>query len=863
MAFSLRSFFGKSGSTNGAAATLVVPENAAPAEVASPFQSVADSNSVFPNSMLFKTATVEAHVGAPVALSPFAPAEETPVAGLTIGDLLPWIPADVAKNPGLPSTHPVTVPDHVLESALRSGNPTIPLYELFRVCPSMFQMAVGPHDSRTVPLPPHKIAHLIPGNTTTAAPQNPFAMMPQHGTPTPSSPFGIVSAPREDEPATASPAAPAPLLFHPAPFTLIPAAEQAMAASPFMTAPSMTVSSPFSLAPESAQDAPQSGSASSFSSFASPIAPAPAPQSADALPAIPSMLNGPVVQSVPGVGSSSQDSSFFSAPSPEPQATAWPFAQTPASVSPFPAAPASPANPPVAPPANWESIFSAQSPAPAAAASLPGVGATFFPVEQPQLAADSPAAIAPIETAPPHAAGFFSNFGVAPAPAELSQPVAQVENTPTAPASSLPTASSKPFNPFERIQALAKAAEQSAPPAADPFAKKPPIDTASFFGGSPLPAAVEPPHPAQAPMMQPVEGASDGGKVVKLNLAASLKNCAAHDLGTNPENIPSWVQFTLPCEMLAGQIATGRVIIPLEAIVAGLDAPIRVLFTQARSGVQVELPSNTAYSAVSEMAPASIAATAIPSDTRLDPFAPVPDNSWKETVLESPAPQQPLWNSPAPTLATPISFDAPQTPEAKPLFTPSVAEQNSDLLPSATPEKNASVIIPANPLTGAPEFVSPAPVLPPQGSFAAVATPRGDNATRRLLLTVLLGSPDATDVTQIVNLTRHLPGVSAALCVNNGRPIAESGDDSPEAHRFLHDAPSKINGLTALASLTGIDDAETLHIQSDQVEATFCLQGAITFAVLHDPRRRETALKEKITLLGREIAAILSESSAR
>ncbi|MCE9518110.1 MAG: hypothetical protein K8R87_00850, partial [Verrucomicrobia bacterium] len=717
---------------------------------------------------------------------------ETPAACLTIGDLLPWIPADVAKNPGLPATHPVTLPDLVLESALKSGNPTVPLYELFRACPAMFLMAVGPHDSRTVPLLPNKIAGLISGNKTTSASQNPFAMTPQNGGPVPSSPFGIAPTLREDEIAKTSP------------FTLAPAAEPAKAASPFMTAPAMTVSSPFSLVPEptksSPQNAPQSESASPFSLFATPFASAPVLPAGDALPAFPSMFQAPGVNSAAGAGSTSQDSSFFSAPKPEPQAAASPFMQTPAApASPFAAAPAASAISPAAP-ANWGSIFPVQPAAPSEAATFPGVGA-------------------------------------------------------------IPEAPTKPFNPFERIQALAKAAEQSAAtaPAVDPFAKKPPVDTASFFGGSPLPPALEMPLPAPAPMVQPAVAASLVDEKVKLNLAASLKHCAAQDLGTNPENIPSWVQFTLDQEMLATKNSAGRVIVPLEAVVAGLDEPIRVLFAQARSGVQVELPSDMDLPAVSEKTPAPV----LPPETRHDPFAPVPDNLWKESVQESPAPPPPFWNSPAPTPTTPTSFDAASVPEPKPIFTAFVAEQKFDLPPAAAPAKKESVIIPANPLTGAPEFVSPAPVLPPQGSFAAVATPRGDNGNRRLLLTVLLGSPDAMDAVKIINLTRQLPGVSAALCLDNGRSIAESGDDSPEAQRFLRDTPTKISGLTALASLTGIDDAETLHIQSGQVEATFCLQGAITFAVLHDPSRREPALKEKITLLGRELAAIIGESLAR
>ena len=219
MAFSLRSFFGKGGSDNGAAATMQPPDNMIPAPIASSFQSAADP--AFANTMLFKTAVAETPVGVPVSSSPFALAGGTPVAGLTIGDLLPWIPADVAKNPGLPLTHPVVLPDPILEGALRSGRASIPLFELFRVCPVMFLVPVGPHDPREIPLPPHKIAHLIPGNRVAAAPQNPFTLLPPDGTPTPSSPFGTVSAPREDDPSTASPVDDATTLFNPTPFGLM------------------------------------------------------------------------------------------------------------------------------------------------------------------------------------------------------------------------------------------------------------------------------------------------------------------------------------------------------------------------------------------------------------------------------------------------------------------------------------------------------------------------------------------------------------------------------------------------------------------------------------------------------------------
>lgn len=889
MAFSLRSFFGKGGPGNGAAASIQPPDNMTPAPIASPFQSVSDPG--FANTMLFKTADAETPAGAPVASTPFTPATGSPVAGLTIGDLLPFIPPDVAKHPGLPLTHPVNLPESVLDGALRSGRPSIPLFELSRVCPMMFLAQVGPHDPREVPLPPHKIAHLIPPNRPAAPPQSPFSLASEQGTTPSSSPFGSALAASEAAPAAALPPDETSSLFNPTPFGLMaepaqspaptadgdaqanppsrpgsfspfssaPTGEPAMAASPFVSAPAMTASSPFSLAPEPTSATP--GDAPPLFSADSSFATAPSPQPSPPLPTFPSMFGGPVVQSVPGVGSSSQDSSFLSASAPQDAA----FAPAPAPVSPFLVEP--PSNQPAMPPASLgSSPF--QLPIESATSPMPGVGAALFAASEPPRSSGATSRATPVEAPPP--TPFVNSFG---SPAAPSAPVPSGfgnTTTSTAPGqgsnpAAFPAAPSKPFNPFERIQALAKAAENAAPGTADPFSKESTLDPASLFGGSPLPPAPQPPPVAHSPVMPPPAAPVPGDREVKLDLAASLKNCAAHDLGTNPENIPSWVQFTLRYDMVASQLSTGRVVVPLDAIVAGLDAPIRMLFSQARSGVQVELPVSAVSHAVSSApsmpptAPAPPIATeaSVPS-ALLDPFSLIPENAWEEK--ESPPAAQPFWSAAA--AAAPASSAPQQVPGTEPAPIPTTAGPIPAPIPTAPSAKSGPVIIPANPLTGAPEFVSPAPVPPPQGSFIADATPRSDNAARRLLLHVLLGSPDARDAASVVRLTSQLPGVAAALCVKDNRLICESGGDTPDSQRFLRDAPAKINGLTALASLTGIDDAETLHIQSGQVEATFCMQGTMTFAVLHDPRRREPALKEKITLLGRELAAMLGTSAA-
>lgn len=357
-----------------------------------------------------------------------------------------------------------------------------------------------------------------------------------------------------------------------------------------------------------------------------------------------------------------------------------------------------------------------------------------------------------------------------------------------------------------------------------------------------------------------------GTKDIKLGLAACLKGCAEQDLGTDPENIPSWVQFTLPGPAVASQVASGRITVSLEKIMDGLDGPIRGLFSQAKPGLMVDLPAGLVSQALTENnTPPVFQAPAIMAPARNDGIfggkpAPMMDapaatsaNPWKEAPAAQPF--SPLWGGaalpPGPMTSEPdTGLMAEPAAENAPLFKAVVNQTKKD-----------AVVIPANPLTGAPEFVTPAPVPPSEGSVPAVSTTRKSKAGGNMLLSVLLGTPDVFDVASVARHTRQLPGVSAVLCLNNGKSIAECGDGSAEAQRFLRETPSKVGGLSTLASLTGIEDAETLHIQSGKIEATFCLQGPVTFAVLHDPQRREPMLKEKITLLGRELATMIGGSS--
>lgn len=288
--------------------------SAPPLNAASPF-----------GAPLFKLATGESTGALPVQQqSPFSSVSSvntgTP---LTVGDVLPQLPPDLARAGALPPEQPVAVSPQALEEALRGGQAALPIFEIYRVCPALFQTPVSPHDPRMIPLPASKLARLIaatqPGPASfnaaplnASAPASPFGMAPggmimaeQPAQPEPS-PFGTALPPkrqgppppladvsaRESAPQLSLPGQPpasgAPFPMTPfaaagaemssppppavSPFSVMPQAVPApafapvpepapSAASPFMVAPS---ASPFSAAPPASQPLPSAGTDSPF-----------------------------------------------------------------------------------------------------------------------------------------------------------------------------------------------------------------------------------------------------------------------------------------------------------------------------------------------------------------------------------------------------------------------------------------------------------------------------------------------------------------------------------------------------------------------------------------------------------------------
>lgn len=231
---------------------------------------------------LFKTAGNELIAAPPInsaaGVSPFNVIGATPTnSPLTVGDVIHQLPAEVVRKGALPEEQPLSLPPALLESTLRSGQAALPVFELYRVCPALFQAPISPQDPRMVALPSAKLPGLIAqaregqdgASAPAAAPSpspfsfdrpashlgSPFLMSQPKAEPAaqqpPASPFSVGTSPigspfgMPHQPATPTPFTPAG-----SPFSLSGGPN----GSPFSTsqqpaapAPSTPAGSPFSL----------------------------------------------------------------------------------------------------------------------------------------------------------------------------------------------------------------------------------------------------------------------------------------------------------------------------------------------------------------------------------------------------------------------------------------------------------------------------------------------------------------------------------------------------------------------------------------------------------------------------------------
>ena len=458
MSFSFRSLFQRGAGSNepehGAQQHFAEahPQRVAGTAFPSPLSMQASPSLQFPSGAspfqiggnpLFKTAGNESVAAPPInssaGMSPFSIAGATPTnAPLTVGDVIHQLPPEVVRMGALPAEQPLSLPPALLENALRSGQAALPVFELYRVCPALFQVPISPQDPRLVALPATKLPGLIAqareGNASAPAAQQP-------------SPFSLSQF-------TAAPGAPAA-----SPFSLAqPAA--APAASPFslaqpMAAPQSPAGSPFQMAAPSSEAA------------------APAPQT-QASPLSAFATAAPGFGPTPFAAQPGASASPFSLSQPAPQQPEAQQSPVPAAGSPFSFGPSTGGSP-----------FGMSSQPPAGAAAAAPAGSPF------SMGSGSSGTPFGMPSQPAAAASPFSQAAAEPpfsSPAAPAQPQASISNlfTPQAQmrASTPSDMAPPPALPFGSpfVSAMKETAPQAEPPA-----------QAAFAAPSPAPA------PAAAP----------------------------------------------------------------------------------------------------------------------------------------------------------------------------------------------------------------------------------------------------------------------------------------------------------------------------------------------------------------------------
>lgn len=208
-----------------------------------------------------------------------------------------------------------------------------------------------------------------------------------------------------------------------------------------------------------------------------------------------------------------------------------------------------------------------------------------------------------------------------------------------------------------------------------------------------------------------------------------------------------------------------------------------------------------------------------------------------------------------PVAANPVFIPAPEKVPLAASFFADIPPARSE--PVLAPEVSRSPLVPLK--KEADQVFSPAAaavpamrpvgaVIPPMTGLSLSAA--GDND--QLMIRALLGVSEKLDRKAVLEHVARLPGVAACAWVRGERVVAE-GEGSKAAQDFRQQAPDIATSMRTLARLTGLE-AETLSIAVGDRLLTFCLQQDQSLGVLHTSMEPPSGLREKITLLSRELA---------
>lgn len=320
---------------------------------------------------------------------------------------------------------------------------------------------------------------------------------------------------------------------------------------------------------------------------------------------------------------------------------------------------------------------------------------------------------------------------------------------------------------------------------------------------------------------------------------------------------------------------------PAEAPAPPITKSADVLGSEALAAMADFKPAVAAGSPESQAALPSLFSPARPEETtsKLPTGVPWPFEAAAEAAAASPSsePEAGAPAAPAPPAAPQaLFFGSPLAAEDPPAVPPPFHLPQPKVEPVLAPEPPAPA-----PLFQATSSLLGLPVDPPASSRSirseAITFGPGVKAefasthpshlraskdrNKQLLLRVLLSTEDDLELEDVIRLTGALPGVSAAVCLQDGAIMGYASNGTSEAENFIRQATQIYGHLQPLIQLTGIMDTETLSMKSDQLMASFSLQGELVLGVLHDPGKNEPTLRERITLIARELKSVVGAVS--
>ena len=416
---------------------------------------------------------------------------------------------------------------------------------------------------------------------------------------------------------------------------------------------------------------------------------------------------------------------------------------------------------------------------------------------------------------------------------------------------------------------------------------------------TPFPAAPSAPPPSMA-------SSAVSSEKMEVPLAAVLKGQSATDLGFDPNFIPAWITTKLPAADVREQLPSGEVTLDLGTIIDGTDNSFRSVISHGRRGFKVRIATSEVFQSMpppSSSQPISASAGspfAPPSAPPANP-SPQPQISFNSAFMAPSMPEVPSeppsfsakpedapagdWGQPQSAFSPPTGLTSEQLfarqPEPKPA--PSPRASTAPLMPDSLPASAESHHFKTSAFFGEPasepkaapfsprandfrppsmplrQEPAPAPKAAPSpqsvasnmaNSLGITAAPEGE----QMLLRAIFGVSTSLTAERIVHLTSRLPGVVACAAIRGLKMIA-NGDDSASSQDFRSRAAEIATSIQTVAGLAGIK-AETLSITAGDRLITFCFQDELTFGVLHADAEPPAGLREKITLLSRELAAL-------